>query len=57
MEAGDSTPRTATERAYKKNQIQSIKKEREIRQSLIENTIPKLKIFLGDLKRDEIKKP
>lgn len=57
MEAGDSTPRTATERAYKKNQIQSIKKEREIRQSLFENSIPKLKIFLGDLKRDEIKKP
>lgn len=57
MEAGDSTPRTTTERAYKKNQIQSIKKEREIRQSLIENSISKLKIFLGDLKRDEIKKP
>jgi hypothetical protein len=56
-DAGDNSPRTATDRTSKQNPIQFIKKEREIRKSFVENSIPNLKIFLGDLKKDELKKP
>lgn len=56
-EAGDVSPRMGTERTSKHNPIQFIKKEREIRKSFVENSIPNLKIFLDELKKDELKKP
>lgn len=53
-EAGD---RALTERTSRQNPVQFIKKERAIRKSFVETSIPNLKIFLGDLQKNELKKP